>query len=60
MKIMTTLFADKGKILTDGQEFFGTTLSLAEGRSKTEFYEIAEETYQAILKETEENYDLED
>lgn len=54
MKIMTTIYADEGKVLTNG-EIYGTTISLAEGLSEAEFYEITEVEYEEILaKEAEE------
>ena len=49
MRVMTTIFADKGKILTNG-EIYGTTISLEVGRSADEFHEITEEEYNAILE----------
>ena len=42
MKVMTTIYADDGMILTNG-EIYGTTISLEEGRTTEEFYEITEE-----------------
>ena len=54
MKVMTTIYADEGKVLTNG-EIYGTTISLAEGLSESEFYEITEVEYEEILaKEAEE------
>lgn len=49
MKTMLTIFADEGKVLTNG-EIFGTVISLAEGESTDKFYEITEEEYEEILK----------
>lgn len=53
MKTMLTIFSDKGKVLTNGV-IFGTTISLAEGESADEFYEITQEKYEEILKAEEE------
>ena len=53
MKIMTTLYADEGMILTDGENF-GTTISLAEGQTAENYIEITKEEYQEIqAKESE-------
>ena len=55
MKVMTTIYADEGKILTNG-EIYGTTISLADGLSEADFYEITTVEYEEILaKEAEEN-----
>lgn len=53
MKKMITLYAEKGKILTNGIDY-GTTISLAEGATAEEYYEITLEEYEQILKEQEE------
>ena len=53
MKTKVILYADEGKILTDG-ETYGTKIYLGEGRSADEFHEITEEEYNKIL-ETEAN-----
>ena len=52
MKKMITLYADEGKVLTNG-EIYGTTISLAEGESTDKFYEITEDEYEEILKANE-------
>lgn len=52
MRQMITLYADKGKVLTDGI-LYGTTISLAEGKSADKFYEITEEEYGKIIEERE-------
>lgn len=53
MKSRTILYADEGKVLTDG-EIFGKTIYLAETKSEEDFYEINESDYEAILKAKEE------
>ena len=49
MKSMTTLYADEGMILTDG-EIYGTTMQLAEGRTADGIKEISLEEYDEILE----------
>ena len=44
MKKMITLYADEGKVLTNGTSY-GTTISLAEGLNGDDFFEITEEEY---------------
>ena len=53
MKKMTTLYADEGKILTNGKDY-GTTISLADGVSDAGYYEITAEEYERILNESHE------
>ena len=50
MRKMTTLYADEGMILTDG-EHFGTTVSLAEGESGEEYREITREEYERLQRQ---------
>ena len=52
MRKMITIYADEGKILTDG-EIYGTTISLAEGEQAENFYEIDKEEYDKMLEEKE-------
>lgn len=52
MKSRTILYADEGKILTDGK-IYGKQILLAEGVSDLSFYEITEEWYQKILDKQE-------
>ena len=55
MKKMITIYADEGKMLTNG-EVYGTTVHLAENDDGADFYEITQEQYDEILrKEAEEH-----
>lgn len=54
MKTRTILYADEGKILTDG-EIYGRQIFLAEGKSALSFYEITEDEYAQILEAEEKN-----
>lgn len=44
--------ADEGKILTDGTTY-GSVIFLGAGKSADDFYEIAKEEYEKIMKEQE-------
>ena len=48
MTTRTIIFADEGKILTNG-EIYGTDIFLAEHMSPDDFHEITKEEYEAIL-----------
>ena len=50
MKTRVILYADEGKILTDG-EIYGKQIFLAENKSAEDFYEISEEVYNALMNE---------
>ena len=52
MKSRVTIYADEGKILTNGQTY-GRIIHLAVGMDASEFYEITEAEYQKILEENE-------
>lgn len=52
MKKRIILYADGGRILTDG-EIYGRCIILAEGRDESEIYEIGEEEYAAHIEEAE-------
>lgn len=52
MKTRTVIYADEGKVLTDG-EIYGTQIFLAEGQSAEDFHEITQEEYEEITKEEE-------
>lgn len=53
MKILKTICANEGKILTNG-EIYGKVIKLAESASETDFYEITEAEYEEILRKHEE------
>lgn len=48
MKERIVIYADEGKVLTDGV-LYGTTIFLAEGESPTDYHEITVEEYEATL-----------
>lgn len=50
MKTRTVLYAEDGKVLTNGG-IYGKQIFLADGVSESDFYEITEEEYQTILEE---------
>ena len=50
MKQRITLFADEGKMLTNG-EVYGKQIHLAEGMTSDGFYEITDEEYAKIENE---------
>ena len=47
-----TIRADEGKWLTDGENY-GKTMSLADGVSVDDYYEITDEEYEEKMKELE-------
>ena len=53
MKIRKVIYADEGKILTDG-EIYGKQIYLAEGIDESKFYEITVEEYEKILSQDNE------
>ena len=53
MKQRIVLYAESGKVLTNGTEY-GTVIYLADGVSADSYYEITQEEYEKILKEQEE------
>lgn len=50
MKKRTVLYAEEGKILTNGA-IYGTVIFLAEDQSAFSFYEITKEEYEKIMEE---------
>ena len=48
MRTMTTLYADEGKVITNGTDY-GTTISLAEGADASAYHEISMKEYEEIL-----------
>ena len=53
MKVRETIYADEGKILTNGIDY-GSEILLAIGVDKNTYYEITIEEYEAIMKKKEE------
>lgn len=54
MKQSITLYAEEGKVLTDG-ETYGTIIHLADGVSPYTFYEITQEEYERVLAAQEQS-----
>ena len=52
MERRITLYADKGKVLTNGT-IYGKQIHLAIGELDYMYYEISEEEYEKIVKEQE-------
>lgn len=52
MKIRNVIYADEGKVLTNGK-IYGKQIYLAEGVDPTTFYEITDADYALILKAEE-------
>ena len=57
MKIRNILYADEGKILTDG-ETYGKIVYLAEGRTADEFHEISENEYDELTEKMQEDINV--
>lgn len=53
MNKRTILYADEGKVLTNG-EIYGSVIYLAEGMSAFSFYEITKEEYEKIQEQEQE------
>ena len=58
MKTRIVLYADEGKVLTNG-EIYGKQIYLAEGLAEDGFYEITDAEYEEILKAEEEDINAE-
>lgn len=56
MKSRIVLYADEGKVLTDGNSY-GKQIFLAEGVSEESFHEITDEEYEAIVADAERESD---
>lgn len=48
------LFADEGKIVTDGKDIYGTDITLAQGITAEGFHEISRTEYEQMLAEKNE------
>ena len=57
MKTRKIIYADEGKILTDG-EIYGRQIFLAEDVSEADFHEITEAEYEAILERENQQNDI--
>lgn len=57
LKIRKVLYADEGKVLTDG-EIYGKIIYLAEGLDESSFYEITDAEYEAMQPPVEEGVDV--
>ena len=53
MKTRIILYADEGKVLTNG-EIYGKQIFLEEGLSGDDFYEISQEVYDTLFSDEEE------
>lgn len=54
MKQRIVLYAEDGKVLTNGTEY-GTVIYLADGVSAYDYYEITQDEYNAILEQQRKN-----
>ena len=57
MKKRTVIYADDGKVLTNG-EIYGKQIFLADGVSESDFHEISETEYQKVLEMKETSSDV--
>ena len=56
MQTRTILYADEGKVLTDGKTY-GTIIYVEVGGSTDQYYEITKEEHEAILAEQEKAFE---
>ena len=54
MKIRQTIYADEGKVLTNG-EIYGNIIHLADGANVEDYHEITDEEYSEIMRAQEES-----
>lgn len=54
MKQRNVLYAENGKVLTNGTEY-GTVIYLADGVSASDYYEITQDEFNAILEQQRKN-----
>lgn len=54
MKHRTVLYADEGKVLTNGTDY-GKQIFLADGVEASSYYEITESEYEEILEKQAQN-----
>lgn len=57
MKQRIVLYAEEGKVLTNGKEY-GKVIYLAEGASSWDYYEITDAEYEEILAKEREKDEL--
>lgn len=54
MKQRNVLYAENGKVLTNGTEY-GTVIYLADGVSASDYYEITQDEFNEILEQQRKN-----
>lgn len=57
MKVRKVLYADEGKVLTNG-EAYGRIVYLADGEKESTYHEITEAEYEAMQPKVEEGVDV--
>ena len=53
VKTLKVLYADDGKIITDGENYWESFVRLAEDADESKFYEITKEEYEAMTAANE-------